>query len=60
MNAIIVAHDVDGIQMIDNTSIRAHQQAATAKVPCGVDSDLRGGRVGSLEISLEANHVFDS
>lgn len=30
MDAITVAHDSD-IQMIDSTSIRAHQQAATAK-----------------------------
>lgn len=30
MDAITVAHDGD-IQMIDSTSIRAHQQAATAK-----------------------------
>ena len=30
MDAITVAHD-GGIQMIDSTSVRAHQQAATAK-----------------------------
>ena len=30
MDAITAAHDVD-IQMIDSTSVRAHQQAATAK-----------------------------
>jgi transposase len=30
VDAITVAHDGD-IQMIDSTSIRAHQQAATAK-----------------------------
>jgi len=30
MDAITAAHDGD-IQMIDSTSIRAHQQAATAK-----------------------------
>ncbi|KFL45683.1 putative transposase [Sphingobium sp. ba1] len=30
MNAITAAHDGD-IQMIDSTSVRAHQQAATAK-----------------------------
>jgi transposase len=30
MDAIIAAHDGD-IQMIDSTSVRAHQQAATAK-----------------------------
>ena len=30
MDAITAAHDGD-IQMIDSTSVRAHQQAATAK-----------------------------
>jgi len=30
MDAITAAHD-GGIQMIDSTSVRAHQQAATAK-----------------------------
>jgi hypothetical protein len=30
MDAISAAHDGD-IQMIDSTSVRAHQQAATAK-----------------------------
>ena len=30
MNAITVAHD-DDVEMIDSTSVRAHQQAATAK-----------------------------
>lgn len=33
MNAITATHDGD-IQMIDSTSIRAHQQAATAKGGC--------------------------
>jgi transposase len=33
---------------------------AFKKIPCGVDSDSRCVRVGSLEISLEANHVCDS
>ena len=31
MDAIAAAHDGD-IQMIDSTSVRAHQQAATANV----------------------------
>jgi transposase len=33
MDAITVAHDGD-IQMIDSTSVRVHQQAATAKRGC--------------------------
>ena len=33
MDAITAAHDGD-IQMIDSTSVRAHQQAATAKGGC--------------------------
>jgi transposase len=33
MDAITVAHDGD-IQMIDSTSVRVHQQAATAKGGC--------------------------
>ena len=33
MDAITAAHD-GGIQMIDSTSVRAHQQAATAKRGC--------------------------
>ena len=40
MDAITVAYDGD-IQMIDSTSIRAHQQAATAK---------RGGEIRGVEI----------
>jgi hypothetical protein len=30
------------------------------KIPCGVDSDLRRGRKGSLNISLGANHAYGS
>ncbi|MBG6117995.1 transposase [Sphingobium sp. JAI105] len=45
MDAITAAHDGD-IQMIDSTSIRAHQQAATAK---------RG-----VEIIVSVDHAVDS
>jgi transposase len=45
MDAITAAHDGD-IQMIDSTSIRAHQQAATAK---------RG-----IEIIVSVDHEADS
>ncbi|MFV0624907.1 IS5 family transposase [Sphingomonas sp. ac-8] len=47
MNAITAAHDGD-IQMIDSTSIRAHQQAATAKTPdTSADAVLQiAGRLG--------------
>jgi transposase len=46
MDTITTAHDGD-IQMIDSTSVRAHQQAATAKkgieitVPVAPEVDLR-------------------
>jgi transposase len=45
MDAITVAHDGD-IQMIDSTSVRAHQQAATAK---------RG-----IEITVSVDHAAGS
>jgi hypothetical protein len=54
MDAITTAHDGD-IQMIDSTSIRAHQQAATAKrgieIIVSVDPEV-GSRPKSTRSSM--------
>ncbi len=55
MDAIDAAHD-GTIQMIDSTSIRAHQQAATAKSE-GVDDCLgrsRGGLTSKIHVVVDA------
>jgi transposase len=55
MDAITVAHDGD-IQMIDSTSVRAHQQAATAKKR-GADHCLgrsRGGLTTKIHVVVDA------
>ena len=71
MDAIIAAYDGD-IQMIDSTSIRAHQQAATAKrggeiivsVALGAASRPRSTRSStgkaSLRLSLSAGQAHDA
>lgn len=54
MDAISAAHD-SAIQMIDSTSIRAHQQAATAKG--GADHFLgrsRGGLTTKIHVVVDA------
>jgi transposase len=54
MDAITAAHDGD-IQMIDSTSVRAHQQAATAKrgieiiVSVVPEADLRPKSTRSID-----------
>jgi transposase len=55
MEAITAAHDGD-IQMIDSTSVRAHQQAATAK-KAGADRCLgrsRGGLTTKIHVVVDA------
>ena len=55
MDAITVAHDGD-IQMIDSTSVRVHQQAATAKKG-GADHCLgrsRGGLTTKIHVVVDA------
>jgi transposase len=55
MDAIAAAHDGD-IQMIDSTSVRAHQQAATAKRG-GADHCLgrsRGGLTTKIHVVADA------
>ena len=55
MDAITAAHDGD-IQMIDSTSVRAHQQAATAKKR-GEDHCLgrsRGGLTTKIHVVVDA------
>lgn len=55
MDAITVAHDGD-IQMIDSTSVRVHQQAATAKRG-GADHCLgrsRGGLTTKIHVVVDA------
>jgi transposase len=55
MDAISAAHDGD-IQMIDSTSVRAHQQAATAKRG-GADHCLgrsRGGLTTKIHVVVDA------
>jgi hypothetical protein len=55
MDAISAAHD-DTIQMIDSTSIRAHQQAATVKNE-GSDHCLgrsRGGLTTKIHVVVDA------
>jgi transposase len=51
MDAITVAHDGD-IQMIDSTSVRVHQQAATAKR--GVQITSRGGLTTKIHVVVDA------
>jgi len=55
MDAITAAHDGD-VQMIDSTSVRAHQQAATAKRG-GADHCLgrsRGGLTTKIHVVVDA------
>ena len=55
MDAITAAHDGD-IQMIDSTSVRAHQQAATAKsgVKITVSVDPREGLTTKIHVVVDA------
>src|SRR3984893_7391645 len=56
MDAITAAHDGD-IQMIDSPSVRAHQQAATAKKGGGADHCLgrtRGGFPTKIHVVVDA------
>jgi transposase len=58
MDAISAAHD-SAIQMIDSTSIRAHQQAATAKR--GPDHFLgrsRGGLTTKIHVVVDAQELL--
>jgi transposase len=54
MDAITVAHDSD-IQMIDSTSVRVHQQAATAKGECrSLSRPLPGGLTTKIHVVVDA------
>jgi transposase len=58
MDAITAAHDGD-IQMIDSTSVRAHQQAASAK-KAGADHCLGRSRGGlPIRLGLTAGQTHD-
>jgi transposase len=52
MDAITVAHDGD-IQMIDSTSVRVHQQAATAKRGVQIGRS-RGGLTTKIHVVVDA------
>jgi transposase len=54
IDAITVAHDGD-IQMIDSTSVRVDQQAATAKRGCrSLSQSLPGGLTTKIHVVLDA------
>jgi hypothetical protein len=57
MDAITVAHDGD-IQMIDSTSVRVHQQAATAKRGVKITVSVAPG-AGSRRGASVVPHSFD-